>query len=78
METHIPGATIDANGMEFDHESNEWLITRRIFMNIPSDAIITSNSNNDDIINFEFDNVRLTIYAHAEPQITIVGHHYAP
>lgn len=65
MVVNIPVETLVSNGIEFDHENNEYVITKHIYMHIPSHAVITSNPLNDKIITFTFDNVSITIYEYA-------------
>lgn len=72
MEVHIPQETVEANGLEYDHEDNEWIVTKRAWINIPSHAKITQNKGNEKIITFDFDNVSITLYEHADPHVIFI------
>ena len=72
MIYEIPIKTREANGIKFNHEQNEEIITKRIWMNIPSDATMTINSMNTDIVTLYFKNIILTLFPHADPHITVL------
>lgn len=76
MIQDIPIETRIANGIVFDHEYNEEIIINRIYMNIPSDATMEVNSLNTNIVSLHFDNIKLTLYPHADPQITVFRNTY--
>lgn len=71
----IPSETVDANGLEFDHEKNEYIITKRMYMHIPSHAKMNMNPLNNGIITFRFDNIHLILYPNADPRIVIIYYH---
>ncbi len=71
MIQDIPIETRIANGIVFNHEDNEETITKKIWMNIPSDATMEINDFNDNIVTLFFDNIIMTLYPHANPRINV-------
>lgn len=67
----IPEKVKVANGIEFDHEENEYIIWKGLNMNIPSDAILTLNRYDDEIVHVRFGFLVMTLYTHAAPSITV-------
>jgi len=74
MIEKISQATIENNGIEFDHEMNEIVLTKGgAYISIPSDAHITQNKYDTGIVCIHKPGIIITLFPTAAMHITIMG-----